>query len=125
MRKNKPATPLSSESVHAMLEYLHIEAEQAETVEDLASVLNVIKTLLSEAQPMHAVQGLPNIRAEVMPFGQSRGGYNFASNVPETLISTFYDLSDRMNQLQVEDPETFVNASNALHWLANNDKCVN
>lgn len=125
MSKNLTKSPLTSESVHAMLDYLQVEAEQAQTMEELSSVLNVIKTMLTEAQPMHVIQGLPNLRAEVMPFGQTSGRYNFASNVPETLISTFYDLSDRMNQLQHEDPETFANASNALHWLANNDKCVN
>jgi len=111
----------SHASFHAMLDYIQAEVEQAESPEQIADVLQVIKTMLTEKQPVSAVRGLPNIRAEVTP----QATCNLATNVPDSLISTFYDLSDKMNQLQEEDPETFVNASKALHWLANNDKCVN
>lgn len=110
--------------LNAMLDYLHDEATRAETPEDLADLLKVVKAMLSENAPVNAVQGLPNIRAEVMPY-QPNGDANVTTKVPESLVTTFYDLSDKMNQLQDEDPETFANAANALHWIANNDKCVN
>ena len=112
---------LSHENMHAMLDYLQGEIEQAETAEELSDVLNTIKTMLTETQTIQAVTGLPNIRAEVTP----QTTWNLATNVPESLVSTFYDLSDKMNMLQTEDPEMFDNAAKALHWLANNDKCVN
>jgi len=117
-------TDISQRNIHTMLDYLHEEIVHAETVEDLTSLLTVIKAMMTEVRPINAVQGLPNIRAEVAPHASS-GAWNVATTVPECLVSTFYDLSDKMNQLQCEDPETFHNASNALHWLANNDKCVN
>jgi len=114
----------SQASFHAMLDYIQAEVEQAESPEQIADVLNVIKTMLTEKQPVSAVQGLPNIRAEVM-LNTPGQNCNVATNVPDSLITTFYDLSDKMNQLQDEDPETFENASKALSWLANNDKCIN
>ena len=117
---NKP----SQANFHAMLDYIQAEVEQAESPEEIADVLKVIKTMLTENQTISAVKGLPNIRAEVMLNTPSQN-CNVATNVPDSLITTFYDLSDKMNQLQVEDPETFDNASKALNWLANNDKCMN
>jgi len=114
----------SQENFHAMLDYIQGEVEQAETAEQIADVLKVIKAMLTDKHPVNAVKGLPNIRAEYM-MNQPVQAWNVSTNVPESLISTFYDLSDKMNKLQNEDPETFHNASNALHWLANNDKCIN
>jgi len=122
---NKSTNDMKTFKLNAMLEYLQDEAERVQTVDDFADLLQVAKAMLTECSPVNAVQGLPNIRAEVMPMGRSGQDVNFATWVPESLVSTFYDLSDRMNQLQVEDPETFDNAANALHWLANNDKCIN
>ncbi|HEY9080697.1 hypothetical protein [Magnetovibrio sp.] len=117
-------THYSPENLHHMLDYLHEEIEQAETVEDLSSLLTVVKAMMTQVRPINAVQGLPNIRAEVTPSLIS-SDCNVATHVPESLVSTFYDLSNKMNQLQAEDPESFANASNALHWLANSDKSVN
>jgi len=111
----------SSDNLHIMLDYLRDEIEHAETAEELSDVLTTIKAMLTETQPIQAVTGLPNIRAEVTP----QTTCNLATNVPESLVSTFYDLSDKMNQLQTEDPGTFDNTAKALHWLANNDKCMN
>jgi len=109
---------------HAMLDYIQEEVEQAESPEQIADVLKVIKTMLTESHPISTVTGLPNIRAEVM-LNTPNPHCNVATKVPDCLITTFYDLSDKMNQLQDEDPETFENASKALSWLANNDKCIN
>jgi len=114
----------SQVNFHAMLDYIQAEVEQAESPEQIADVLKVIKTMLTETQPISTVMGLPNIRAEVM-LNTPDQNCNVATKVPESLITTFYDLSDKMNQLQTEDPETFENASKALSWLANNDKCLN
>ncbi len=69
---------------------------------------------------MNAVYGLPHLRAELRSPSDAQA-CNVATNVPMSLVSTFYDLSDKMNNLQVEDPETFQNASKALHWLATGD----
>jgi len=114
----------SQENFHAMLDYIQCEVEQAESAEQIADVLKIIKAMLTDKHPVNAVKGLPNVRAEYM-MNQPVQAWNVSTNVPESLISTFYDLSDKMNKLQNEDPETFHNASNALHWLANNDKCIN
>jgi len=114
----------SSDNLHIMLDYLRDEIEHAETAEEISDVLTTIKAVLTEAQPIQTVTGLPNIRAEVM-LNTPSNDCNVATNVPDSLITTFYDLSDKMNQLQDEDPETFVNTSKALNWLANNDKCMN
>lgn len=117
-------TFLSPENFHTMLDYLHDEIQQAETAEDISSLLTMVKTMMTETRPINAVQGLPNIRAEVTPHAFI-ADCNVSTSVPDCLVSTFYDLSDKMNQLQDEDPETFENASKALSWLANNDKCIN
>lgn len=122
MSKTINETP--NTNLNVMLDYLEEEVEQAESPEQIADVLKVIKTMLTEKQPINAVTGLPNIRAEVM-LNTPSTDCNVATNVPDSLITTFYDLSDKMNQLQDEDPETFDNASKALNWLANNDKCMN
>jgi hypothetical protein len=106
-----------------MFQYLQEEAEQAETAEDVANLLQLMKAILSETAPVNTVRGLPHIRAEVTSV-QGIPDCNVATTVPECLVSTFYDLSDKMNRLQAEDPDTFANASNALHWLANNEKCL-
>lgn len=114
----------STGRLHAMINYLRDEAMRAKTPDDVTDLLKVIQAMLEENATFNTVQGLSHIRAEVMPCGPN-GDVNVTTKVPESLVSTFYDLSDKMNQLQDEDPETFANASNALHWLANNDKCVN
>jgi len=121
---SKIINEMPNSNLNIMLAYLEEEVEQAENAEQIADVLRVIKAMLTDKHPVNAVKGLANIRAEFMMNTPVRG-WNVATNVPESLISTFYDLSDKMNKLQDEDPETFHNASNALHWLANNDKCVN
>lgn len=113
-----------STNLNIMLTYLEEEVEQAESPEQIADVLKVIRAMLADKHPVNAVKGLPYIRAEFMMNAPVRG-CNVSTNVPESLISTFYDLSDKMNKLQNEDPETFHNAANALHWLANNDKSIN
>jgi len=124
MSKITNRNPNTNTNLNVMLAYLEEEVEQAESPEQIADVLKVIKTMLTETHPINTVMGLPNIRAEVM-LNTPDQNCNVATKVPESLITTFYDLSDKMNQLQMEDPETFENASKALSWLANNDKCLN
>ncbi len=112
-----------SDSMLGMLSYIQEETQRAETIEEISDILRVLETALSEKPTINTVRGLDNIRVEFShPEGASAP--NLATTVPDCLVSTFYDLSDKMNQLQDEDPETFANASNALHWLANNDKVV-
>ncbi|MCW8915829.1 MAG: hypothetical protein OQK24_08240 [Magnetovibrio sp.] len=112
-----------SDSMLGMLSYIKEETQRAETIEEVSDILRLLETAISETPTVNTVHGLDNIRVE---FTRPKGGSapNLATTVPDCLVSTFYDLSDKMNQLQDEDPETFANASNALHWLANNDKVV-
>lgn len=108
-------------SLLGLLSYIREEVEQAESVEDVDEVLLLLEAALKERKSVSPVKGLDHINVEYTTPAQE---FNVATNVPESLVSTFYDLSDKMNQLHVEDPETFTNASSALHWLANNDKVV-
>lgn len=114
---NTSSSSPSSESLCAMLDYLQHEVQMAKTVEDINAILTVLKAMFTEPATVNAVCGLPNIRAEMRSNAPSQD-YNVSTNVPISLISTFYELSDKLNHLQVEDPESFGNASRALSWLA-------
>lgn len=118
---------LSSGTLCAVLDYLQEEAQQAETSEDINAILDVLRAVLTEPQTVNTVYGLPNIRAEIQGMAPSpiASPCNVSTNVPSSLVSTFYDLSCKMNQLHIEDPDTFENASKALHWLANGEVLPN
>lgn len=113
----KIKSDMSPETLYAMLDYLQDEVNSANSVDEITDVLTLFKTMFSEPLTVNTVRGLPNIRAEVRGRA-SANAYNVATNVPLSLVSTFYSLSDKMNKLQSDDPETFNNASKALHWLA-------
>lgn len=121
---SKFSTGASQEALHAMLDYLQRETQQAQTIEELSDVLDLASAIVAEMQTVDAVEGLDHIRVEYTPQDNKGRKVNVSTKVPESLVSTFYDLSDKMNQLHSNDPETFKNASTALHWLANNDKVV-
>ncbi|MEG3617509.1 hypothetical protein V5T82_03480 [Magnetovibrio sp. PR-2] len=104
-----------------ILAYIREEVERAETVGEINESLLLLETAMKESKSVSPIQGLPNINVE---YTSTEAQFNVATNVPDCLVSTFYDLSEKMNQLQVDDPETFSNASTALHWLANNDKVI-
>jgi hypothetical protein len=117
---NNLQTNLSSATLHAMLDYLQEEIQMAETVDDINAIFTMLKSMFTEPATINTVRGLPHIRAEVRNMS-SNSPYNVATNVPHSLVSTFYDLSDKMNFLQTRDPEMFNNASKALNWLANGE----
>ena len=115
----KIKSDLSPETLHAMLDYMQDEINNASSADEITAVLTLFKTMFSEPLTVNTVRGLPNIRAEVQTHNPQ--SYNVATNVPPSLVSTFYTLSDKMNLLQCQDPETFNNASKALLWLANGE----
>ena len=117
-------TGTSKDALNAMLDYLHRETQQAKSIDELSDVLELASAIVTEIQTVEPVEGLPNVRVAYTPSSAQRDDANVTTNVPESLVSTFYDLSDKMNELQENDPETFKNAANALHWIANNDKIV-
>lgn len=125
----RPIDRMTANNLNAVLEYLSDEVENAETKEDLNAVLEIARNLLTPNGLRNTVQGLAHIRAEVdataildktAPNAAAQDTYacTLQLEVPQILSNTFQDLSDRMNQLQNEDPETFANATSALSWLA-------
>lgn len=114
---NKLQTNLSSATLHAMLDYLQEEIQLAETADDINAIFTMLKSMFTEPATLNTVHGLPHIRAEIRNMS-NHSRYNVSTNVPRSLVATFYDLSDKMNLLQTRDPETFNNASKALNWLA-------
>ena len=122
---NKPVDYMSSESIHAMLDYLSEEVECAESKEDIDSVLSLARELFRPSSMQNTVLGLDNIRAEVdtqaIQRAQSKLECTVHLEVPQILSTTFEDLSQRMRVLQSEDPETFANATSAMTWLANGE----
>lgn len=120
--KNQDSS-MTTDSFRTMLAYIREEVEQAENIDEVSEILQLLETAVHEKQTASPVQGLKNINVEYVP-SNAASQFNVATNVPESLVSTFYDLSDKMNQLQSDDPETFSNASTALHWLANSDKVM-
>lgn len=122
---NKPIDQMSNASLHAMLDYLAEEVEGAESKEDLVSVLSLARELFHPSPMQNAVRGLNNIRAEVdheaIARAQSKLECTVHLEVPQILSTTFQDLSLRMRTLQSEDPDTFVNATSAMTWLANGE----
>lgn len=125
----RPVDRMTTDNLNAVLEYLSDEVENAETKDDLNAVLAIARDLLTPNGMHNTVQGLEHIRAEVdamailekaAPNAVAQDTYacTLQLEVPHILSNTFQDLSDRMNQLQNEDPETFANATSALSWLA-------
>ena len=130
---SRPIDRMSAESLHAVLDYLHEEVQCAETEEDLRAVMEIARDLFAPSRVQSAVRGLGHIRAEFVRQqnpGQAGDEQDTAAaqdvyactvslEVPTILSTMFHDLSERMNRLQCEDPETFANATSALQWLAN------
>lgn len=123
----RPIDTLSRASLESMLEYLSEEVETAHTKEDFLAILSVAREMLSPAPLRNAVTGLKNIRAEVdcrairgerAPQLSTLEACTVHLDIPPILKDTFQALSRRMNTLQSEDPDTFVNATSALTWLA-------
>jgi hypothetical protein len=112
---------ISEDTMNHMLEYLHDEIRMAKSKEDICAILEIVKTMFSEPSTINTVKGLPSIRAEI----RRPPSYNVATNVPKSLVATFYELSETLNQLQDEDPESFRNASKALNWLAGVSRTTN
>ncbi|HEY9163659.1 MAG TPA: hypothetical protein VIN57_03525 [Magnetovibrio sp.] len=119
----KPIDSMTNESLHAMLDYLSDEIEVAESKEDLELVLKMARELFRPSSMQNTVRGLNHILAEVDTDAIARTASKHACTVhlevPHILSSTFQDLSERMNALQNDDPDTFANATSALTWLAN------
>lgn len=114
---HKAQSRSSNGKLNAMLEYLEEETKHIETIEDLADVLQLVRSMLWETAPVNTVQGLPNIRAEVSPETNN----NVSVRVPSALVPTFYTLSKRLNQLRMQNPTSYANAAKALEWIANTD----
>ena len=106
-----------------MIAYIRDEIHRAQDVSELEDIMVLMDTALRQYCVVSPVQGFKYIRVEYTP-QLNRKGVNVATHVPESLVSIFYDLSIKMNQLQAEDPETYVNAVNALNWIARNDKHI-
>ena len=140
--KKKPVTRpidrMSDTALDAVLEYMSDEVQSAESKEDLMYVLALARELINPNSMQNAVVGLNNIRADVDRHAianaqseltgskQARSKQAGATqectvqlDVPQILSSTFKQLSERMRTLQNDDPDTFVNATSALTWLAN------
>jgi len=139
-------TPANSKptglNFQALMDYIQDEVTQADSPERINDIISLIIATLSQARTLNTVTGLEHIRAEISPQMHARQRHahkatqdidptvpaprhNVTTTVPDALVPAFYDLSKRMNDLQSRDPETFVNASKALHWLARNETCVN
>lgn len=126
---NKRVDNLTIASLHAMLDYLTEEIQLAETKEDLESVLNLMRDMLTPSPMINTVKGLGHIRAEVdqlaIARAQAKHECTVRLDVPQILSETFQDLSSRMRKLQNEDPDTFASATSALTWLAKGEISAN
>jgi len=126
---SKPIDNMSNVNIHAVLDYLAEEIESAGSKEDLLSVLSLTREIFQTSPMQNAVYGLENIRAEVdsnaIARDLSKLECTVQLDVPNILSTTFQDLSKRMRDLQSDDPETFVNATIALTWLAKDEISTN
>lgn len=124
-----PIDNMSNANIHAVLDYLTEEIKSAGSKEDLLSVLSLTRELFETPPMQNAVYGLENIRAEVdrkaIAHDQSKLECTLQLEVPNILSETFQDLSKRMRELQSDDPETFINATSALTWLARGEISTN
>ena len=113
----------STDRLMGMISYIRDEIDRAENMSDVNEILLLLDSLLNQQACISPIQGLQNIRVEYTASSTSKH-FNVTTNVPKSLVPTFYALSDRMNQLQIDDPVTFSNAASALFWIAHNDKNV-
>lgn len=114
---------ISPDALNAILDYLTAELDDAKTTEDLNDIMSMAKTLLLKPPTQNAVVGLGGLRADMdttaMAEAQGKRACTVELQVPSSLSTAFEDLSVRMSNLQDRDPQSFSNAANALHWLAN------
>ena len=120
---------ISPDALNAILDYLAAELDDAKTTEDLSDILCMAKTLLLRPPTQNAVVGLGGLRADMdasaMAEAQGNQACTVELQVPSSLSGAFEDLSVRMSHLQDRDPQSFANAANALHWLANSQLSSN
>ncbi|MEG3617511.1 hypothetical protein V5T82_03490 [Magnetovibrio sp. PR-2] len=113
----------ADEQLFGLIAYVRHEIDRARNVKDLDDIILLLDLALKQHSTASPIQGLKHIQAEY-PLHNIHRGVNVTTRVPKSLVSTFYDLSTKMNQLQYQNPELFANASTTLYWIANNDCLV-